>query len=224
MTDDRLRTLERRFRETGSVEDETAWLKERVRAGELNEEQLEVAAHCGVPAAARVLSLSEESEATSELEWLRRLDSLSHVAAVRGLLALTKELLPGWDQRVDAKSQRLTGLLVQKLESWCREPSEARGKSIVRLGSHAEVVFSHAWLDTGERPPVEARTVSVVLNCLAKAVARRDWITNPFRFATADGPVGMTVQLVPPSKAKEIVAGAAISWALTSVADVSRST
>lgn len=34
MTDDRIRALERRFRETGSVEDETVWLRECVRAGE----------------------------------------------------------------------------------------------------------------------------------------------------------------------------------------------
>ena len=47
MTDDRLRALGRRFRETGVVEDEVAWLSERVRAGELGEEQVRLAAWVG---------------------------------------------------------------------------------------------------------------------------------------------------------------------------------
>jgi len=34
VTDDRLRELERRFQETGAAEDEAAWLRARVRAGE----------------------------------------------------------------------------------------------------------------------------------------------------------------------------------------------
>ena len=33
MTDDHLRALERRFRETGSVEDEAAWIRQQVRTG-----------------------------------------------------------------------------------------------------------------------------------------------------------------------------------------------
>ena len=34
MSDEKLRELERRFRETGSADDEVAWLRERARAGE----------------------------------------------------------------------------------------------------------------------------------------------------------------------------------------------
>ena len=34
MSDEKLRELERRYRETGSVDDELAWLRERARAGE----------------------------------------------------------------------------------------------------------------------------------------------------------------------------------------------
>ncbi len=47
MSDEKLRELERRFKETGSVEDEAAWLKERVRVGDLTQERLELAAYCG---------------------------------------------------------------------------------------------------------------------------------------------------------------------------------
>lgn len=40
MRDERLRALERRWRETGTAQDEEAWLRERVRVGELGEERL----------------------------------------------------------------------------------------------------------------------------------------------------------------------------------------
>lgn len=44
MGDERLRLLERRWRETGAAADEAAWLVERRRAGELPAERLELAA------------------------------------------------------------------------------------------------------------------------------------------------------------------------------------
>ncbi|MCA8923515.1 MAG: hypothetical protein KDD82_16990 [Planctomycetes bacterium] len=47
MGDERLRELERRWRERGSLEAEAAWLKERVRAGELPRERLQLAATLG---------------------------------------------------------------------------------------------------------------------------------------------------------------------------------
>ncbi len=47
MTDSHLRELERRFKETGSVEDEAAYLLERVRAGDLEQSRLELAAVFG---------------------------------------------------------------------------------------------------------------------------------------------------------------------------------
>jgi hypothetical protein len=49
--DVRLRELERRWKETGSVEDEAAWLRARARAGELDPARLEVAAKLAYPAA-----------------------------------------------------------------------------------------------------------------------------------------------------------------------------
>lgn len=46
MTDARLRELERRWKETGAVEDEAAYLLQKVRAGALTQERLELAAYC----------------------------------------------------------------------------------------------------------------------------------------------------------------------------------
>lgn len=48
---DVLREVERRFRETGGIEDETAWLRARLRADDLPEARLRFAARLGHPAA-----------------------------------------------------------------------------------------------------------------------------------------------------------------------------
>ncbi len=53
MTDQRLRELERRAAD--SVEAEAAYLLERVRAGDLARQRLELAACCGHPAARTAL-------------------------------------------------------------------------------------------------------------------------------------------------------------------------
>ena len=47
MADAKLRDLERRWKETGSPDDEAAYLLERVRVGDLSRERLELAAYCG---------------------------------------------------------------------------------------------------------------------------------------------------------------------------------
>ena len=47
MSDERLRQLDRRWRETGAIEDEAALLQERVRVGNLRRERLELAALLG---------------------------------------------------------------------------------------------------------------------------------------------------------------------------------
>ena len=51
MADDKLRQLERRWRESSTVEDEAALLRERVRVGDLSEGRLRLAASFGQEAA-----------------------------------------------------------------------------------------------------------------------------------------------------------------------------
>ena len=51
MIDAKLRELERAWRGTGAVADESAYLHERVRAGALSYARLELAAYCGHAAA-----------------------------------------------------------------------------------------------------------------------------------------------------------------------------
>ncbi len=60
--DDAIRAKERRFRETGDVADEVAWLRERLRAGEISRERVDLARYCGNDAAALVLGITCENE------------------------------------------------------------------------------------------------------------------------------------------------------------------
>lgn len=56
MTDERLRELERRWKETSSLDDEVAYLRERVRVGDLSQERLELAAFVGHAASQQCLN------------------------------------------------------------------------------------------------------------------------------------------------------------------------
>lgn len=59
MPDSSLRKLERAFKESGSIEDEATWLRERVRVGDLSSERLEFVAKLGYPAVATKTPLKD---------------------------------------------------------------------------------------------------------------------------------------------------------------------
>lgn len=69
MSDARLRQLEQRWKETGSAEDEAAYLVERLRHGQIEKSRLQLLAYCGDEAARLALG-PEAPEASAEFkEW-----------------------------------------------------------------------------------------------------------------------------------------------------------
>lgn len=115
MSDQRLRALERRWRETGSIADEADYLLERVRVGELEQEWLELAASCGHAAAVRATNRRETPEPGPQV-----LEALLDRAAARspallGRLgyALLAPLRPSWN--ADEASADLT---LEALDRW----------------------------------------------------------------------------------------------------------
>jgi hypothetical protein len=72
VADERLRSLERRFRATRSVEDEVEYLRERLRVGELDAQRLDLAATCGHDAA-RALSSRRPYDGDDLWVWGQRL-------------------------------------------------------------------------------------------------------------------------------------------------------
>lgn len=83
MTDDHLRGLERQSGHGDSLEIRARWLLEKVRAGKLDVERLEIAAWCGHPASRLALSTNLPSQETPP----RNLSSHSAFAVLALMLA-----------------------------------------------------------------------------------------------------------------------------------------
>lgn len=74
VSDADLRELERRFRETGSVEDEAAWLRARVKTGDLEQSKLELAAYCGHQAAVEAAGMTDPPHFKTSVHFALGLD------------------------------------------------------------------------------------------------------------------------------------------------------
>lgn len=89
MSDQRLRELERAWREHGTPEREGAWLRERIRAGLLARERVELAAWCGHPGARAALeaAAARAPERVALREWTAPLERWGAEALQRAALA-----------------------------------------------------------------------------------------------------------------------------------------
>lgn len=121
MSDERLRELERRWRESGAVEDEAAYLRERVRVGDLTEARLGLAAFCGHEGARRVLSdgSGPSAGAIGGQPWCKALLQGWGGDAVRRLeLGALRSLLPLWERKQphDPLCQELVVAIERHLE------------------------------------------------------------------------------------------------------------
>lgn len=86
MSDDRLRELERRWKETGGDEQYAAYLLERVRAGELPRRNIELAAVCGSSAARTALGREAPEIPEALDEWAMALAAFDARELVRVLI------------------------------------------------------------------------------------------------------------------------------------------
>jgi hypothetical protein len=122
VSDARLRELERRWKSSGTVEDEAAYLLERVRVGNLTENNLHLAAHCFHPAA---MTANTEStcciEARRSAFWaIRALAPLSPEAIERFCISFAWIALrscKGMQQTMRQRTQQLLVMLIQKVTS-----------------------------------------------------------------------------------------------------------
>ena len=102
MSDTRLRELERRWKETGSPDDEAAYLLERVRVGDLTQERLELAAYCGHGGAAAAIHAdrAEASLPTDPTALALSLDRWGSRCLVRALVAVGRACLTVLDDEL----------------------------------------------------------------------------------------------------------------------------
>jgi len=113
MSDTDLRGLERRWRETGSVEDEAAWLHARVQAGELEQSRLRLAAYLLHEGARLALVRPVPVLRKGQVAFLNSLFDMdkSQESGVRAVIAAAR--------RVEKSPARSSLLGLDLAEQWC---------------------------------------------------------------------------------------------------------
>jgi hypothetical protein len=96
MSDEQVRELERRWRASGSIEDEAKYFAERMRVGDLPRRRLELAAYCGHAAA--LLVLGGEPPSLELVPWIEGIDRWGKEAYVRGLVAMAEASFHLWKE------------------------------------------------------------------------------------------------------------------------------
>jgi hypothetical protein len=129
VSDTKLRELERRWKETGSPDDEAAYLLERVRVGALSRERLELAAYCGHEGARRAVG----RETTALADWpsfvngLANWDRVAMVIALSAALELVSLPLMEGEEGLEQYVGEVRASLVV-LEEWAMNPKSERGR------------------------------------------------------------------------------------------------
>jgi len=131
VTDSKLRELERRWKEIGSVEDEARYLLERVRVGDLEREKLELAAYCGHEAAALALTPDNPEPADVE-DLLALLEQRQRLLLPLFGWSAAAEALPIWERaHPEHKAPRAVAGM---LKAWLRGHGGTSKDDLVRAG------------------------------------------------------------------------------------------
>lgn len=160
MSDARVRELERRWRETGAVDDEAAFLMERVRVGDLPKEGLELAAYCGHEASQAVTSSRGPSEDTSSRpswleEMVRGLQTWGKTAWVRAAIAASHCALT--DSWADNYAEEEPGQAIALAEAWAECPCAPHA---AKAEAHATRIRSVAEWQVGDDTANVARAAA----------------------------------------------------------------
>lgn len=140
MADDDLRALERAWQQSGSVEDEAAWLLQRVRSGELPRERLELAADLGDPASCAALQASGSFQPPDRSQFLVLLQALPPLEeGLRAALAMVRWLLSQsacnerseWERELSQKAS----VALARAEAWVVRPCPEHEAAVLECTS-----------------------------------------------------------------------------------------
>jgi hypothetical protein len=183
MGDEQLRELERRWRTTGALDDEVAWVSALVRAGEVSAGDLELAATLGSLAARRLLP-AERRWPSNVQAMAASLERAPRPVQVRVLVTLARLVLPVWRQRhpaderladaVEAAEESLTGAAADHWLSEADRHFRRSGRELLEAAIEASRL---------ETPPTRASHAAMV--CLVAA-----------SFACTEPPFGARAALV----------------------------
>ena len=149
MTDQELRELERRFRETGTAADEANWIRGRLRVGELQRDRVRLASYLGHEAAGRLLDEKETAPSVAgdsyDAEtcyfpllavWTRGLCRFGREPAVRAGLAASTATLPVFEGAYPGCQEPRAAL--ELVEEWVLDQTPDRAERAVRAGLDSE--------------------------------------------------------------------------------------
>ncbi len=149
MADPELRDLERRYRSAEALEDEVAWLRARLRAGDLTEANLELLVYCGHKAACEMLGEDPPLRPEHSYEWECGFTNWGEDVEVAMVFACAERALE--HARAVEMDVALRTILCTKMEEflsaarrWRRERSKADLTQMVALESElAGLYFDH---------------------------------------------------------------------------------
>jgi len=120
VSDRDLRSLERRFRETGDPQDEARLLQGRVRIGELSAARLELAAYLGSPGARIATRGRYKAPAVDPEPWVRGLRARGKEVLIRVAVAAARRALPIYERWRPGDARPRQGL--EAARRWCLCP------------------------------------------------------------------------------------------------------
>ncbi|MCO5169279.1 MAG: hypothetical protein M9894_23290 [Planctomycetes bacterium] len=169
-----LRHLERRWRQTGSAEDEAAFLLRRVRAGALSPERLALAAYCGHDACA-----GEPAGPTTAEAFVVGLARWGRAACVRAGVAAFRAVALS-DRATTAKHALRC---VAAVSDWVDCPCDAHVKAVQTAhadlrgeGPEAAAAACLVWAVVSEAPARSASTAALALRPLTTVAAEADLV------------------------------------------------
>ena len=123
MSDEHLRELERRWRESDADEDQAALLSEWVRTGDLSQDRLRLASYCGHRGATLALGKEAPARPADLADWVSDFGCWGSEVGVRVAIALARLGLPLWTQ-----SETLGTLqaILSASRAWLADPTPAR--------------------------------------------------------------------------------------------------
>ena len=180
MSDQRLRQLERRWRETGATHDEAAFLLERVRTGQLDQENLALAAYCGNTGAMAAMEEAAPERPDGLEEWVRGL-ARWRFGLARAAETAADLSLPIWAARHPDDSSMQT--LVVKLRTWIARPD-----SVTLVEAQQAAASAYQTLDqqldlrgalTSRAGTIESHLWAATSICTAAGAVSRDIRPGP---------------------------------------------
>lgn len=175
MSDTKLRDLERRWRETGTVDDEAAYLLERVRVGDLTRERLDLAAYlghraCRAVCTPRAASFWDRVGSHGVDPYFTQLDTWGGETRDRSNCALAHALLPFWVRQYPGEQWLVQALRDEERRTRLRVDREDDDRRPLKRGLEERAIQFAPMRSTPGFPKIEP-LASLSLHTISCAIS-----------------------------------------------------